>query len=382
MRRLLITVVCSTVMTAPAVRAFTRFDAGTCGICHADEKVAFAESAHEGIGMTCTDCHGGDPTDTEITSMSPKKGFRGSPDHRSVPQFCAGCHADRARMRQYGLPTTQFEDYQTSRHGMLWARGDENVPVCTDCHGVHDILPTDDPRSHVYPANVPKTCARCHSDETLMRRYRLPADPYDKFAQSVNGRRLLQGDVKAVPSCATCHGSHGALPPGVQEIGNVCGQCHAMERDLVNDSPHGKATAEGKMSECVSCHGHHEIQAPPLDEMGSLCGKCHDPESSALQVGQRMLTLIQEAKDRLDEAQDALKVIEEQGEDTSRLKAMLEEAHTEFVQTARAQHGLDPDLVERHTVVAAATGQNVLDQTEQFHQRRSVRRMGLTVALV
>ena len=35
---------------------------------------------------------------------------------------------------------------------------------CWDCHGAHDILPESDPDFPVNPANLIKTCGRCHAD--------------------------------------------------------------------------------------------------------------------------------------------------------------------------------------------------------------------------
>jgi cytochrome b subunit of formate dehydrogenase len=33
---------------------------------------------------------------------------------------------------------------------------------CASCHGVHDIRPSSDPRSHVHQTNLPETCGKCH----------------------------------------------------------------------------------------------------------------------------------------------------------------------------------------------------------------------------
>jgi cytochrome b subunit of formate dehydrogenase len=37
---------------------------------------------------------------------------------------------------------------------------------CSSCHGVHDILPSSDPRSTVNPANLDATCGKCHKGVT------------------------------------------------------------------------------------------------------------------------------------------------------------------------------------------------------------------------
>lgn len=366
------------VLAAPA---WAREQIGTCGVCHSDRKMEFQDSAHAGIGMACVDCHGGDPTDMEITAMSAQKGFRGSPSRHSIPVFCARCHSDPTRMRQYGIPTNEFEDYQTSQHGIQWAKGNGDVPVCTDCHGVHHIVPVEDPRSSVYPANVPKTCSKCHSDQKLMGKYGLPSNAYAGFARSLHGKRLLAGDIRAVPSCVSCHGSHGATPPGVREIGNVCGQCHTKERDLVDASPHGAATQAGKMAECNSCHGHHYIPPPTSGMLETLCVKCHAVGSDASQVGQRMLSLIRDEERKVALAEQELNEMRREGQEVAGMEAMLRQAKMADVLTAQDQHSMDPDRVEQHTVLAGATGQEIIDQIAEIRKRVATRKIGLAIVL-
>jgi hypothetical protein len=126
-------------------------------------------------------------------------------------------------MRGYNLPTDQYALYQTSRHGQLLAKGDENVATCIDCHGAHEILPPDDPRSSVYVRNIPRTCGRCHSDAARMARYGLKTDPTADFAAGVHGKLLLEKGNLAAPDCTRCHGAHGATPPGVGDVDKICG---------------------------------------------------------------------------------------------------------------------------------------------------------------
>ena len=45
-----------------------------------------------------------------------------------------------------------------------WRRkvGSNTVANCASCHGVHNILPSSDPRSTINHANLAKTCGQCH----------------------------------------------------------------------------------------------------------------------------------------------------------------------------------------------------------------------------
>ena len=40
--------------------------------------------------------------------------------------------------------------------------GDTTKAQCDDCHGAHDILRTEDPRSRLHSGNIVGTCAQCH----------------------------------------------------------------------------------------------------------------------------------------------------------------------------------------------------------------------------
>ena len=72
-------------------------------------------------------------------------------------------------MSKYGISTDVYSLYRTSFHGVDVSVYKANWPtiwhdsaVCTDCHGVHDILPASDPKSTVNPANLLATCQKCH----------------------------------------------------------------------------------------------------------------------------------------------------------------------------------------------------------------------------
>ena len=53
-----------------------------------------------------------------------------------------------------------------SYHGLKSRAGDKTVANCASCHGAHLILPANDKRSSVNPANLQETCGQCHSGIT------------------------------------------------------------------------------------------------------------------------------------------------------------------------------------------------------------------------
>ena len=261
-----------------------------CTLCHPDVRVEFERSVHRAEDVTCTACHGGDAAAVTVEAAH-RRSFRGVPERRDIPRLCASCHSDVARMRPYNLPSDQFALYQTSTHGQKLAGGDDGVAVCTDCHGVHDILRPEDPASRVSIKNVPRTCARCHGDPIRMSRYGMRADAYSDYAASVHGRALLEQGNLSAPNCTRCHGSHGATPPGVGDVDKVCGQCHAATRSYFLEGPHKDALGTVGYAECASCHGHHQTPPAKAEMLDTVCLKCHAAKSAPLAVAARMKAL-------------------------------------------------------------------------------------------
>lgn len=135
----------------------------TCGHCHEAITAAYRQSVHgqaaaSGIreSPVCTDCHG------EHSILSPEE--RGSPVFATnIPRMtCGRCHGDLRLSDKYGLAHDKVPAYADSFHGLAMRAGEATVASCASCHGVHDILPSSDPDSHVHPDNLAQTCGKCH----------------------------------------------------------------------------------------------------------------------------------------------------------------------------------------------------------------------------
>ena len=177
------------------------------------------------------------------------------------PQLCGSCHSDPAYIRQFNpsLRTDQLSQYRTSVHGKRLALGDTKVAVCTDCHSVHDLRAPTDSQSTVNPVNVANTCARCHADASYMAEYKIPTNQFAEYGKSVHHEALVvRGDLSA-PTCTTCHGNHGATPPGFASVANVCSTCHVFQAQLFDSSPHKEAFSSAGLPGCVTCHSNHGI---------------------------------------------------------------------------------------------------------------------------
>jgi len=173
-----------------------------------------ALAAGNGAAANCVDCHG---------AHQMRKGF--DPAARvnkiHIPETCGACHVEEAAA------------YGASVHGEAVRAGNQDAPVCTNCHGEHDILDRKDPRSPVAPANVSaQVCSPCHSSVRLAAKYGIRSDRFRTFTSSYHGLALRGGDV-AVANCASCHGFHDVRRPGDPKssinpanLAATCGQCH------------------------------------------------------------------------------------------------------------------------------------------------------------
>lgn len=339
-------------------------------------------------GLSCADCHGGDPTSMDPTvAMSPEHGFIGRPARADVPQLCARCHADPAYMRKFNpnLPTDQYTKYLTSQHGKRFRVGDQDVPVCINCHGAHGIRSKLDPAAPVYSTNIPGTCATCHADATRMSRHELPVNQYRDYAQSVHGQALLVRGDRAAPHCASCHGSHEAAKPGTISIGNVCAQCHSLTRDLFVKSPHKAAHDALGLPECEVCHGNHLIRKP-TDEMlgtgpGAVCVQCHEPGSAGYASAQQMRETIEQVKRQVASAQTIVTQAAQLGMDVGDAEYELHEADAQLTQARTYVHSFSPEAMRsiadagiEHARTAQGRGEEAV---HEFHFRRE----GLWVTL-
>ncbi len=143
----------------------------TCARCHSAIYEDYKETVHGEALVTgnpdvptCIDCHGvhqiEDPRTAEFRLKS--------------PELCAGCHTDATIMDKYGISTDVLNTYLADFHGTTVTLFEKqspdqitNKPVCTDCHGVHDIKHADDPEKGLHvKENVLLTCQKCHPDAT------------------------------------------------------------------------------------------------------------------------------------------------------------------------------------------------------------------------
>ncbi len=139
----------------------------TCGKCHDNVKTLFMASIH-GQAITrgnwqapvCTDCHGIHMIKPHVDPSSPVAA------QQLARTTCARCHEGVRLSQEFGIAGRRSTTYLSSYHGLAASFGSSVAANCASCHGVHNILPSSDPRSTINQANLTKTCGQCHPGAT------------------------------------------------------------------------------------------------------------------------------------------------------------------------------------------------------------------------
>ena len=190
-----------------------------CEKCHANNYTLTLDSMHAQVAEAgnlnapiCTDCHGAH--DVQV------------PDEprTHISQTCGYCHEEI------------FIQYQQSVHGAALVEGNQDVPVCTDCHGVHNI---QDPRTEQFRIAEPELCATCHANTDLMNKYGLSADVYDIYSLSWHGVDLS---------------IYKARWPTIWHDSAICSDCHGVHDILSTSNPASRVSKENLLVTCQQCH--------------------------------------------------------------------------------------------------------------------------------
>jgi predicted CXXCH cytochrome family protein len=201
-------------------RELTRAYYTACEKCHPDNYSRTLDSMHAKVAAegnlnapVCTDCHGSHyihPPDEPRTL---------------IPATCGYCHSQ------------EFAIYQSSVHGnALEQEHNTDVPVCTTCHGVHNIY---DPRTQQFRVEEPDLCASCHANQEMMAKYGLSADVYSLYSLSWHGI-----DVSI----------YQARWPTIQHTSAICTDCHGVHDILKPDDPNSTVNPKNLLATCQKCH--------------------------------------------------------------------------------------------------------------------------------
>lgn len=263
-----------------------------------------AQAIHNGTkAATCLDCH---TKNGDMTTILPPSDPQSTINRTNIAETCGKCHGDKSAMQGSGISDRPFLSYRESVHARAMARGNTSAAVCTDCHNSHDIQPASNSQSSIAKVNIPNTCGKCHRTEATefvqsvhgqavargVSRAPVCTDchgihnimmPFDKTTASPT-------TAVATDSCAKCHEGVALT----QEFGVASGRVSSYK-----DSYHGLASQLGSkvVANCASCHGVHNI-LPSSDpksmvsakNLAQTCGQCHVGASANFTNGKIHLT--------------------------------------------------------------------------------------------
>ncbi len=147
----------------PQAAGFRKSIPDTCGMCHSDIFEQYKSSIHgqavtrgELNAAVCTDCHGEHLILDKKNESSPVTA-------RNQRETCGQCHGNVTLARRFGMPADRLTTFDASFHGLASKGGSQTVAGCASCHGIHNILPSSNPKSAVNPKNLAATCGHCHA---------------------------------------------------------------------------------------------------------------------------------------------------------------------------------------------------------------------------
>lgn len=204
----------------PSLRDYAIAQYEVCKRCHFANYTKTLDSIHFNVlsqgnqkAPLCTDCHG---SHYVIPPDKPRS---------KISQTCATCHESISRT------------YVDSVHGKaLVEENNQDVPVCTDCHGVHNI---HDPRTASFRQQTPALCGQCHTNKALMQKYGLSTQVLQTYLQDFHGATV---SLQAKQS------------PGIWSNPAVCTDCHGIHDIRKTDAPNSPVMKANLVETCRKCH--------------------------------------------------------------------------------------------------------------------------------
>ena len=248
-----------------------------------------AQAIHDGVkAAACLDCH---TKNGDMTTILPASDPKSTINRANIAETCGRCHGDKSVMQGSGISNRPFLSYRESVQSKAIARGNMSAAVCTDCHNSHDIESASNQKSSIAKANIPNTCGKCHRTEATEFMQSIHGQAIERgvsrapvctdchgihnIMMPFDGTTATASAAVATESCAKCH-------EGVtltQEFGVASGRVSSYK-----DSYHGLASQLGSkvVANCASCHGVHNIL--PSADPRSMINASNLPQTATRSV--------------------------------------------------------------------------------------------------
>jgi hypothetical protein len=208
-----------------------------CANCHKPLAEELKDSAHTLMAKNgnpntpvCIDCHNAHQQQPVKKDASGKPTYQ---EHATIAKVCSTCH------------NAIYEQYTKSVHGEGVTANNPDVPACDDCHGIHTIT---DARSADFRLKSPDLCAKCHTDEKIMSKYKISTQVLSTYVADFHGTTVTLFE---------------KLSPDQQTNKPVCYDCHGVHNiSLTTDPKKGLQIKANMLKACQSCHPDATINFP------------------------------------------------------------------------------------------------------------------------
>ena len=213
------------------------------------------------------------PPTTRRARTTPARGLQGRAHRAGAIATCARCHSDADLMRRSRRSSAWIRRPSTPRACTASSSppATRNVATCASCHGAARHPAGQRREIAGLPHQRRRDLRGCHANARTWPGTSCAdgigaADhQFADYQKSVHYAALTKGNDLSAPTCNDCHGNHGATPPGVGAVANVCGTCHAVFAQKFQTSVHAQIFDKG----CVECHGNHAVLQPSDEMLGA-----------------------------------------------------------------------------------------------------------------
>jgi hypothetical protein len=217
-----------------------------------------------------------------------------------------------------------------------------------------------------------------------MEPYGIPTNQYEKYAQSVHGKALLEDHDTGSPACNDCHGNHGAIPPGISSISHVCGTCHVNNMQYYTATKMAEEFEAEGVHGCEQCHGNHLVEKTNDDMVGvgeqSVCMDCHAEGDEGYEAAKQIHNQLTGLVAVYDSAKTKQEKVRRIGMDDVDIEFMLQESHQSLIQARTLVHTFDPEKVGAKTGEGVQKARQSLELAREEIKENQVRRLGFGVA--
>lgn len=207
-----------------------------------------------------------------------------------------------------------------------------------------------------------------------MAGYGISANTVEDYMAGYHGELYFDKKEIAAPVCVDCHGTHGASPPGVDSIHNVCGTCHLRTEQFYAQGSHNEAFKAAGLPKCITCHDNHKLVRPTDTLISSTerggCMSCHQSGTKAYDTIETILASIGTIRSMHDEAGKLVETTEKITHlSMIEMEPKVGEIETKLMTARVLQHGAAIDSILENQSDASAAFEEIKAYTEKLINR-------------